>query len=92
MQHTIEPTPENQGLLGIITGPILPDWSNAIMLAHPVTREGNEISAHVPDRNDEGRIREDADGHLVGVPVTFTIPAGHPWHDVEHQAQGRDDG
>ena len=82
----VEPTPENRQHVANIAGPVQPDWSNAIMIGHPVyIIDGEKLRGYVPERNAlTGGVKTylDDDGHECIITQTkdFPIPEGHPWH------------
>ena len=83
----VESTPENRALVAQIVGPVKSDWSNAIMLGHPVyVIDGHTIAGYTPKRNAlTGRVKTtiDADGDecILSQLTHFEIPDGHPWKE-----------
>lgn len=81
----IEDTPENRRLAFAVFGPVENDWSNAVLLGHPVYLvNGTHLRGSVPEvspltgriktvNDDEGRER------IVSRLRDFPIPDGHPW-------------
>ena len=48
----LQPTPENRTHVAKIVGSVKPDWSNAIMMGHPVYLvDGATLFGYVPTRN-----------------------------------------
>lgn len=48
----LQPTPENRTHVAKIVGTVRPDWSNAIMMGHPVYLvDGATLFGYVPTRN-----------------------------------------
>ena len=82
----VEATPENRAHVAAIAGPVQPDWSNAIMIGHPVyIIDGEKLRGYVPERNAlTGGVKTylDDDGHecIIAQTKDFPIPEGHPWH------------
>lgn len=82
----VKPTPENRAKVAAIVGPVKPDWSNALMMGHPVyIIDGKTLRGYTPVRNAiTGSVKtEDKNGVecIVCKPTDFDIPQGHPWRD-----------
>lgn len=82
-------SPENRTHVAQIAGAVKPDWSNAIMIGHPVyVVDSTTLYGYVPVRNAvTGRIKTDDNDCIVCELRAFPIPEGHALTRTERTAR-----